>query len=111
MFSKLLQSTIKPSLAENSKLEQRRTIVQLVGSIARYSPHSLGPALGDVLPGVLAAAEHDDAELMEGALQTLETVVLRCPTEVSPYLDQVLSVSAEKVKYDPVCRCSSVLSK
>lgn len=55
-----------------------------------------------MIAGVLADAKRDDSELREGCLQTLETLVLRCPSEITPSLPAVLAIATELVKYDQV---------
>lgn len=97
-----MKSNITPSLASSANLEKQQTIVQLIGAIARYAPHRVAPSLPDIIPGILAAARRDDSDLCEGSLQTLETLVLRCPTEITTYLPQILMLCKEMVKYDPV---------
>ncbi len=56
----------------------------------------------EVVTGVLAAAGKDDDELREYALQALEVFVLRCPSEVTPFLSQIIQTPAKLIKYDPV---------
>jgi hypothetical protein len=43
----------------------------------------------------------DDDELREICLQTLESFVLRCPTEIAPFVHEIMNISLEYVKYDP----------
>ncbi|KAG8898086.1 hypothetical protein FRB99_007676, partial [Tulasnella sp. 403] len=100
-FSDLLKTNVIPSLSSSASAENKKTVVQLVGGIARYSPHKLGPAVGDVMPGILAASSVDDSDLREGCLQTLEALILRCPTEVTPHLSSVITIANAMVKYDP----------
>lgn len=33
----------------------------------------------------------------------METLVLRCPTEVTPFLSKIVATALEYIKYDPVC--------
>lgn len=35
-------------------------------------------------------------------VKALEAVVLRCPSEISPFLTQIVSVGITMIKYDPV---------
>jgi len=37
-----------------------------------------------------------------GITQTLETLVVRCPTEITPFLTQITARAAALLKYDPV---------
>ncbi|KAG8864313.1 hypothetical protein FRB96_006134 [Tulasnella sp. 330] len=100
-FPELMKSTITPSLAASASIEKQQTVSQLVGAVARYAPTRVAPVLGDIIPGLLAAAQREDSDLCEGCLQTLETLTLRCPTEVTPYLPSIMLIAKEMVKYDP----------
>ncbi|KAG8930309.1 hypothetical protein FRC03_000633 [Tulasnella sp. 419] len=100
-FNRLIKNVVVPSLTTSTPLDKQRTTVQLIGAIARYSSSRFGPVLSDVLPGVLSAATKDDADLREGCMQSLEALVLRCPTEVTPYLNSIISLGNELIKYDP----------
>lgn len=82
------------------------------------SPVKIGRALPKILPLILAslsstqsAGEEDEADhdLKEVALQALEALVLKCPTEVSGSIKQITSVAVEWVKWDPVSSPSSTL--
>lgn len=101
-FNTLIKANVLPALASSVKVERQQTIVQLIGGMARYSSQSLAPALPDVVPGILTAVKRDDSDLREGCLQTLETLVMRCPSEIASYLPQITTVASDLVKYDPV---------
>ena len=75
MFTDLLQTSVVPNLIPSGPgLDKQRTTVQLVAAVARHSPAQLAPALNNIVPGILHAAEKDDEELREGALQVCETL-------------------------------------
>ncbi|KAF5385600.1 hypothetical protein D9757_006791 [Collybiopsis confluens] len=101
LFSNLLSNNVLPFLAPSANLEKQRTTVNLVAAIAKHSPVQIAPSLGDIVPGIVKAAQRDDDELREGCLQALETVLLRCPTEVTPYISSIIQVGAQYIKYDP----------
>ncbi|KAG9310349.1 armadillo-type protein [Chiua virens] len=101
LFSALLQSSISPFLAADANLEQQRTTVNLVAAIFRQSPQQLTPSLGDIVPGLLQAVRRDDDELREGCLQALETLLLRSPGEATPFVDSMVQVAIQYIKYDP----------
>lgn len=42
-----------------------------------------------------------DDELGEICLQSLETFLLKCPAEITPYIDQIIGVALKSLKYDP----------
>jgi len=74
-----------------------------VAAVARNSPAQIAPVLNHIVPGILQAAEKSDDELREGALQALETLVLRCPTDIDIYLPTIVEIGNKFIKYDPVC--------
>ncbi|EIW86241.1 TIP120-domain-containing protein [Coniophora puteana RWD-64-598 SS2] len=100
-FDVLLSTNIVPFLAPNANVDRQRTTVQLISAILRTSSHHLSPVLGEVIPSLLKAVQRDDDELREGCLQTLETVVLRSPAEVTPFLSPIIQVGNQYTKYDP----------
>ncbi|KAI0668620.1 ARM repeat-containing protein [Trametes maxima] len=89
-FVELLNTYIIPGLAPPSNLEKQRTVVQLIAAVARHSPHQIAPALSQIVPSILKASQLDDEELRESSLQALEALVLRCPSEVTPFLSSVI---------------------
>ncbi|KAF8139703.1 armadillo-type protein [Boletus edulis] len=101
LFSTLLQNNILPFLVANANPEQQRTTVNLVAAIFRQSPQQLTPSLGDIVPGLLQAVKRDDDELREGCLQALETLLLRSPGEATPFVDSMVHVGIQYIKYDP----------
>lgn len=102
LFENLLQTSVFPNLARSASLDKQRTTVQLVAAVARNSPLQISPALDKIVPGILDAIQKDDEELREGSLQALEALVLRLPTEATPYLGTIVQVGLQFIKYDPV---------
>lgn len=101
VFNAVLKDYIMPSWGGSVPLDRRVTAVQLVGAIARTAPQKLGPVVGELLPGIFSAISKDDPELKESCLQTLESLVLRCPQEITPCLNQIINAGLEYIKYDP----------
>ncbi|EJD55111.1 TIP120-domain-containing protein [Auricularia subglabra TFB-10046 SS5] len=101
IFPGLVRSVIIPALAPSASLDSQRTIVQLIGAAGRYSPQKIATVLQDVVPGVLNACNRDDDELRESALQTFEILVLRCPSEITPFLNSIIGISCKLIKHDP----------
>lgn len=58
--------------------------------------------LSEIVPGIVQAVQREDDELREGCLQALETLLLRCPTEVAPYVTSITQAGNQFIKYDPV---------
>ena len=85
-------------------------MVSLVAAVARYAPQKIAPSLADIVPAVLQSIQKDDEDLREGALQALETTVLRCPSEVTPFINAIIAVGVQFIKYDPVRSNISILS-
>lgn len=62
----------------------------------------MGKQVQEIIPLILGAATaHDDVELKEGVLLTLEALVLKCPTESGPFIPQIVEAGASLIKYDP----------
>ncbi|KAI0271714.1 TIP120-domain-containing protein [Gloeopeniophorella convolvens] len=101
LSEKLLSAEVSPNLEPSAPLEKQRTTVNLVAAIARASPQRLASGLGAIIPGTLKAVDSEDEELREGALQALESIVLRIPTEVTPFLGTIIQVATTYIKYDP----------
>lgn len=85
----------------SSDVELLKINVQLVGALARSCPRRLGRRLPDFAPRLIEALKQDDDELREHCFQTIEQILLRCPSEITPFLSQILDVSLELVKHDP----------
>ena len=87
-----------------------RTLIQTVGTISRTTGYRLGRFLDRLIPLFLSFcgnADNEDEqsetanELREHSFPGLESFVLRCPREVTPHLDNILSLSLSFMKYDP----------
>ncbi|KAN0060779.1 hypothetical protein ACQY0O_007437 [Thecaphora frezii] len=85
----------------SGSIDKRRTAVQLVGVLARTSPSRLGRRLPEFMPQVLSTAEEDNDELREVCMQTVEAILLRCPAEVTPFVNQAIQASLQLIKHDP----------
>ncbi|KAJ7920740.1 armadillo-type protein [Mycena leptocephala] len=73
---------------------KQRTTVQLVAAVARTAPRKS-------LPSWRNPVQRDDDELREGSLQALEALLLRCPTEIAPYVVPIVQAGSQYIKYDP----------
>lgn len=86
------------------KAEITRTNIQMIGALSRAVGYRFGPYLGDTVPLLLhycKSASENDEELREYSLQALESFLLRCPRDISPYCDQILYLALEYLSYDP----------
>ncbi|OAX40483.1 TIP120-domain-containing protein [Rhizopogon vinicolor AM-OR11-026] len=101
LVNDLLQNHILPILAPSANIEKQRTTVHLVAAIIRQSPQQLASVYNDIIPGIVTAVQRDDDELREGCLQAFETLVLRSPTEAAPFLNSIVQIGNQFIKYDP----------
>lgn len=98
----------------------------LLGTLGKTSPAKVGKILQDVVPGILSLSEATEEEdALEASMtvsrrgstfatvdwltrlapcdrQTLEILVVRCPTEITPFLTQITARASGLLKYDPV---------
>ncbi|KAI8139309.1 armadillo-type protein [Fennellomyces sp. T-0311] len=90
-------------LQNTKNSEKLRTLVQCAGVLSRYSTKRLGSYLPKLLPIIVGQSQgaDDDDELREICLQSLESFVLRCPTEITPYINEIIELGLTYLKYDP----------
>ena len=105
VFTSLAEFIAATLSRPNASIELVKTAVQLLGALAKACPRRLGRRLPEFMPRLLhittsEKAEEED-ELREACLQSMENIVLRCPTEVTPFVTQVVEVSITLLKYDP----------
>jgi hypothetical protein len=43
----------------------------------------------------------EDVEMLENCLQAFESFVLRCPKEIGPHVDGIVTLALKFIKYDP----------
>ena len=89
---------------------ETRTVVQTVGTISRVVGHRLSGHLERLVPLFVQICgdpddenTQDDAanELRECCLPGLESIITRCPYELTDNLDSILDLCVSFVKYDP----------
>ncbi|KAH9850563.1 ARM repeat-containing protein [Lenzites betulinus] len=100
-FTELLNAYIITGLGSSANLENQRTVVQLLAAVARHSPQQIAPSLSKIVPSILKDSQRDDEELRESSLQALEALVLRCPSEITPFLSSIIRLGNQHIKYDP----------
>lgn len=77
--------------------------VLLIAGLAAASPARLRPWVPRILDRLLSLTQRvDDEELIEATMTTLETLIWRAPTEVTPYVAQITTRASEMIAYDPV---------
>ena len=65
----LTMGTVEPALRAGAPLEEQRTIVLLLGAMARHSPSQISAIILATVPRVLSLADVEDEELREHCLQ------------------------------------------
>ncbi|VAI27269.1 unnamed protein product [Triticum turgidum subsp. durum] len=89
---------------KRAKSEITRTNIQMIGALSRSVGYRFGPHLAEAVPLLISyctSASENDEELREYSLQALESFMLRCPRDISPYCDGILNLALEYVSYDP----------
>ncbi len=86
------------------------THVRCIGTVGRMVGYRLGGHLSAIVPLFLQFCDNVDDEalhteasdeLKEMCFRALESFVLYCPREITPYLPAILSTSLSFLKYDP----------
>ncbi|XP_052143484.1 cullin-associated NEDD8-dissociated protein 1-like isoform X2 [Oryza glaberrima] len=88
----------------SAKSEIARTNIQMIGALSRSVGYRFGPHLAEVVPLLInycTSASENDEELREYSLQALESFMLRCPRDISPYCESILNLALEYISYDP----------
>ncbi|VAH40599.1 unnamed protein product [Triticum turgidum subsp. durum] len=76
----------------------------MIGALSRSVGYRFGPHLAEAVPLLISyctSASENDEELREYSLQALESFMLRCPRDISPYCESILNLALEYVSYDP----------
>jgi len=105
LFTDLVHSLIKLLEESGSNLDKLRTYIQAIGAISRSVGYRLGKFLPDICPRIIRYCEDTkfstDDELRENCFQCFESLILRCPKEISPFLDKITTLCLDFIKYDP----------
>ncbi|GAC93832.1 HEAT repeat containing protein [Pseudozyma hubeiensis SY62] len=96
-----LSVQLSSDLAPKNTVDTRKTAVQLIGIFARTCPRRLGRRLPEFMPAVIQTAKHEDDELRETCLQSIELILLRCPAEVTPFVNASIDLAVTLIKHDP----------
>ncbi|PWY98205.1 TIP120-domain-containing protein [Testicularia cyperi] len=86
---------------QSGSLEQCKTAIQLIAIFARTSPRRLGRRLPEFMPQVIDATAKDDDEVREVSLQAIEAILVRCPAEVTPFVNSSIQAASALIKHDP----------
>ncbi|KAL1924349.1 uncharacterized protein VTP21DRAFT_7384 [Calcarisporiella thermophila] len=100
LFYQLVEKLFSEFNTSNDR-DKLKSLIQCVGTLSRSSAQRLGKHLVNFLQLVFKYSKEEDDELREYCLQTLEAFVLKCPTEITPYIDNIIDLCLEYLKYDP----------
>lgn len=104
LLAKATVEVVRLLKSKGAKPEMTRTNIQMIGALSRSVGYRFGPHLGDTVPVLInycTSASENDEELREYSLQALESFLLRCPRDISPYCDEILELTLEFLSYDP----------
>jgi cullin-associated NEDD8-dissociated protein 1 len=92
-------------IESSKKADHIRTLISAIGAISRTVGHRTGKKVDRIMTLVLKYADHpdfsEDDELRENCFQTFEALILRCPKEVTPYIQKIIDLCLKFIKYDP----------
>ncbi|VAI12987.1 unnamed protein product [Triticum turgidum subsp. durum] len=104
LLAKATSEVVQLLKNKRAKSEITRTNIQMIGALSRSVGYRFGPHLAEAVPLLISyctSASENDEELREYSLQALESFMLRCPRDISPYCDGILNLALEYVSYDP----------
>ncbi|KAG8044191.1 hypothetical protein GUJ93_ZPchr0040g33514 [Zizania palustris] len=88
----------------NAKSEIAQTNIQMIGALSRSVGYRFGSHLAEAVPLLInycTTASENDEEFREYSLQALESFMLRCPRDISPFCEGILNLALEYISYDP----------
>jgi len=103
LFADLVNNLIK-LIGESSKQQDKlRTYIQAIGAISRSVGFRLGKYLNEICPKLIKYCEdaNKDDELPENCFQCFESLVLRCPKDITPFLPKIIQLALQFISYDP----------
>ncbi|XP_043472361.1 cullin-associated NEDD8-dissociated protein 1 [Leptopilina heterotoma] len=100
LYNKILDHLIKV-LSSNKARNVIRTYIQCIASICRQAGHRFGEHIERIMPLIVQFSTEDDDELREYCLQAFEAFVYRCPKEITPHINKIISICLMYITYDP----------
>ncbi|GAM20698.1 hypothetical protein SAMD00019534_038730 [Acytostelium subglobosum LB1] len=104
LFYNLADNIIK-QIEEAKKADHISTLIQLIGSIGRCSGFRLGKYLPKIMPYIIKYADSNKFEnmdeLKENCLLCFESIIERCQKDVTPFLNDIITLSLKYIKFDP----------
>eukprot|EP01064_Diplonema_japonicum_P035132 TRINITY_DN7524_c0_g1_i1.p1 TRINITY_DN7524_c0_g1~~TRINITY_DN7524_c0_g1_i1.p1 ORF type:complete len:1294 (+),score=477.07 TRINITY_DN7524_c0_g1_i1:52-3882(+) len=96
---------------ERASGDSLRKCIQLCSTISRTAGQRVGAFLAQIMPLLLANITEeslgkieDDGErneVRENILHAFESLIVRCPQQVTPFLEEIVGVCKEGMSYDP----------
>eukprot|EP01083_Nonionella_stella_P042265 114251_1 len=84
------------------------TYIQSIGVISRNAGSRIGRYLDKIIPLLTRFCKSTDEErseavieLRENCLQAFESLILRCPSTITPHINDIITISLELVSFDP----------
>eukprot|EP01090_Pellita_catalonica_P023354 TRINITY_DN955_c0_g1_i2.p1 TRINITY_DN955_c0_g1~~TRINITY_DN955_c0_g1_i2.p1 ORF type:complete len:1220 (+),score=270.34 TRINITY_DN955_c0_g1_i2:48-3707(+) len=106
LFAQLVSHVLK-GIQKSKKGTHIQTLISVIGAISRSVGYRLGKFLEsegiiDLLIKYLNDEQfQEDSELKDNCFQTFESLVLRCPKEIRPYLDAIIEQCLKYIQWDP----------
>jgi len=105
LFAELISNLIRLIEDSSQKLDNLRTYISAVAAISRSVGYRLGKFLPEICPRIIKFCEDskyaNDDELRENCFQCFEALIHRCPKEITPFLEKIISLCLQFIKYDP----------
>ncbi|KAG0233459.1 Cullin-associated NEDD8-dissociated protein 1 [Actinomortierella wolfii] len=101
IFEELMKKLHAELENKKNSHERLRTYIQCAGTVSRSNAPRFGKYIGQFAPLIIRHTDLDDDELRENAIQALESFVLRCPSEISPYIEAIIDLSLKYLRHDP----------
>ncbi|EFA82933.1 HEAT repeat-containing protein [Heterostelium album PN500] len=92
-------------IEEAKKADHISTLIQLIGSIGKTSGYRLGKYLPKIMPHIINYCDsnkfENNDEIKENCLLCFESIIERCQKDVTPYLNDIITLSLKYIKFDP----------
>jgi cullin-associated NEDD8-dissociated protein 1 len=84
--------------------------IQIVGMVSRSAGPRIASYLDQIVPllstfctseGKSSEEENERIELIENCLQAFESLILRCPSEITTFIESLITIAIHYLAYDP----------
>jgi len=103
IFNEMVNNLVNYIGSSKTNPEELRTYMQAISAVSRSVGYRLGKFLNDILPKVMKYCDgsNEDDELKENCFQCFESLVLRCPKDITPFFDQIQKLCLSYIGHDP----------